>query len=323
MTLLFDRIAKLLIQDADKPDEIITGLRIQFQVEKFFERTLNVGSMTVFNLRPDLRSRLVKRKASAESAPFTTITLIAGFEDKRGTIFRGNLVQGFSSREGPDWITRLEAITGFDQMASARGKESDSYDTITALALVEKLLGSQHLNAAPGAFRIDPVQRAKLATTILTGNAYSGNLLDELVRVLAQFGLKVNLDDAEVLVAKALSPINPLEEQVSPIVSPDTGLLGSPRMTPVGVQLQTLLNHEIRVMKLFRVSSETTRQNDLLGEETQTFTCTGLKHVGDTHADEFFSEVTGAWFPTSQFTGSKNTVPDLLPEATTQSEIPT
>lgn len=315
MTLLFDRRARVIVQHPEDPDETIEDLRIQFEIEKFYDITLNTARITIFNLAPILRRKLLKRKADLESSPFTTITVVAGYAAKEGTIFKGNLLQGFSTRQGPNWQTQLECVTAWDQYVSAHFKESDSFEDISAFDLLQRFSGQNWLNTASTFEILDFDEITRLRNTKITGYASSGRVLTEVAKLLRKFNLRITSDDLEMFITKENEPLNPTEESISPLMAAETGLLGSPRMTEVGVVARALLNHDLRVGKLFRVRAESTTENDLLGLETQTFTCTRLRHFGDTHADDWETEAEGAWFPLVDLTGTKNEIPDTLPES--------
>ena len=143
MTILFNRVVTVIAQHKDHPDVIIQNLRVQFDIEKFHNATLNTGTITIFNLKPENRRLLVKRKSDFESAPFTTVSLIAGYEGEDAVVFRGQLINGFSTRQGPDWITTLQCVTAYDQYISAHHGPSDSFEDITAFDLLERLLGTE------------------------------------------------------------------------------------------------------------------------------------------------------------------------------------
>ncbi len=321
MTILFNRVATVIAQHPDHPDITIQNLRIQFDIEKFFTNTANVGTITIYNLNPENRRLLVKRKSDIESAPFTTINLIAGYTESNALIFRGDLVQGFSIRQGPDWITTLQCTTAFDQFVSAHHGPEDSSEEITAFDLLARLLGTSGL--------VDPVDTNvainnatlvemsfEVSETLrqerISGTAYSGRVLDTIVKMLARYGMKISIDDFEALIAIQFRPVNPEDEQTAPLINIASGLLGSPQITEVGVKVTTLLNTQIRVAKLFRIESETTQQNDIRELPIQTFTCFKLKHSGDTHSDTWTSEILGAWYPEIDFEGSKNVTPSPL-----------
>ena len=309
---LFDRVATIIVQHPDHKDVVIQNLRISFDVEKFFDHTLNTGTITVYNLNPENRRLLVKRKADFESAPFTTISLIAGYRGAGAMIFRGSLVQGSSIRSGPNWITTLQCVSGFDQYITTHHLVNDSFEEINAFDLLVRLLGG----GTPGeefgenlvlgaALNMSFFETELLKKEIVTGTAYSGRVWETVKGLLARYNLIISIDDFEALIAREYEPVNPEDELTAPLLNQASGILGSPEVTAIGVQLSVLLNHEIKVVKLFRVQSETTKQNDLRGLEIQTYTCVKLTHSGDTHSDTWQSNITGAWFPELDFIGSK------------------
>lgn len=319
MSILFDRSVSIVAQHPEHEDIIIQNLRVQFDVEKFFDSTLNTADIVVYNLNPEKRGILVKRKSDFESAPFTTISLIAGYKDADATIFRGQLVQGFSTRQGPDWITTLQCVTAYDQFVSAHHKPEDSFEEITAFALLSKFFSD--LGVA-NAVRFSVADTTALQIERIAGTAYSGKVIDTVQKILRRYGRQINFDDFEVIIAKEFAPVNPEDEFIAPLINFDSGLIGSPQITEVGVKLISLLTTQIAVIKLFRVQSETTKQNDIRGLEIQTFTCTKLKHSGDTHSDTWQSEISGAWYPIVDFEGTKNEEPELLESPSRDSFLP-
>lgn len=332
MTILFDRKITVIAQNETFDDLTIQNLRIQFDIEKFFTHVFNVGTITIYNLNPINRGLLVKRKSDLESAPFTTITVIAGYADSQSMIFRGQLVQGFSVKKGPDWITTLQCTTAFDQYISAHHGVGDTYEEITAFDLLSRLLNITFTELAlintftrdlefGYALNMDSAEVERMKRERIIGNAFSGRVMDSIVTILNRFNLKISVDDIEILIAKEYAPVNPDDKDIAPLINIQSGMINSPQITDVGVKLTTLLNPDIRVAKLFRVQSETTKQNDINEQEIQTFTCTKLKHSGDTHGDDWASEILGAWFPELDFTGTKNVEPEPFEEPQLQLEI--
>ncbi len=309
MTILFDRVVSIVAQHPEHSDVIIQNLRVKFDIEKFFNATLNTATITIFNLKPENRRLLIKRKVDYEEAPFTTISLIAGYKGIDATIFRGQLVQGFSTRVGPDWITTLQCVTAYDQIVSAHHNTDASFKETTAKDLLDKFFADAGVSSA---IKFSATDSVALKLERIAGVSYSGRIIDSVLKILRRYGLEINFDDYEVLISKEFSPVNPENLLTAPLLSIDSGIIGSPQITPVGVKLTTLLTNQLSIMKLFRVESETTKQNDIRGEEIQTFTCTKLKHAGDTHSDTWQSEIHGAWFPEVDFTGKKNVTPGKL-----------
>ncbi len=313
--LLFNRVATLIIQHPDTPDVVIRGLRIEFTIEKYWGSTMNTGRIIVYNLKPENRRLLVRRKIDAESAPFTTVTLLAGYEGSPALIFRGNLVMGASRRMGPDWITTLEGISGFHQIVSANHTASSTFVTITAFDLILKLLGATddgnfEGNIAMGqSLQMNFEESEALKLEVIQGNAFSGRVFRTIQEVVGRFGLDISIDDFETLIFRRYEPVDPEKRFTAYLISKDTGLLDSPQITETGITLSALLTHQVSVGRLFRVQSETTKQNDLRDEEIQTFTCVKLTHTGDTRGDTWQSDIVGTWYPENVFPGSKDTVP--------------
>ena len=250
MTIQFDRVVSTVAQHPDHPDVIIQNLRVKFDIEKFFNTTLNTATITIYNLKPENRRLLVKRKVDYEEAPFTTISLIAGYKGEDATIFRGQLIQGFSTRQGPDWLTTLQCVTAYDQIVSAHHGVDASFKETTAKDLLDKFFADAGVSSA---VKFSVADSVALQLERLAGVSYSGRIIDSVLKILRRYGLEANFDDYEVLISKEFAPVDPETELTAPLLSVASGIIGSPQITPVGVKLTTLLSNRIAIMKLFRV----------------------------------------------------------------------
>ncbi len=298
MSLIFKRFLRVVVDREDISTIIIKDVRVQFEMEKFFGEGGHAGTITLYNLKAQTRSILLKRKVDIEQKPFTKISLFAGYNDRLGLAFRGDLIAGFSRREGPDWITKLTIYTGIEQSRLAVLDTRHSYTSITALTLLNNLAAEMNYPLT-----LSDESRAELSGIVLTGESISGRAWSAIVRVAESLGFSVSLDDAEILLTRSRNPVNPTEISSSPLLSRNTGQLGSPQITDFGATVRTLINHEIKIGKLFRVRSETTAAADTRGAPEQIFSAVKISLVGDTHGNDWSMEVTGAWFPEAIFVG--------------------
>ena len=87
------------------------------------------------------------------------------------------------------------------------------------------------------------------------------------------------------------------------VVSPTTGLIGSPQQTDAGVNIRSLLNPNIVMVlppRLIKIDQALTRQelkrigvNSSSLEQDGTYKIIGVRHVGDTRGNDWYTEVVG------------------------------
>jgi hypothetical protein len=119
VSVLFDRSYKLIIDDISiegggiGKDRI--GLDIAFKIESSSKAEPNKAEIQIWNLNPDHRSDLQKRfgaqiqKGGHKSVP---VELHAGYKDDRGVIFRGDLRNLITERDGDDFVTKVSGTDG-------------------------------------------------------------------------------------------------------------------------------------------------------------------------------------------------------------------
>ncbi len=79
-------------------------------------------------------------------------------------------------------------------------------------------------------------------TQILTGEVLSGPAMRELGRLLKRAGLEHSIQDGEIQVTKIAAAL----EGIAVVLSPETGLLGSPEIASTGiVKVKALLQTDI------------------------------------------------------------------------------
>jgi hypothetical protein len=81
---------------------LISGLDIEFDIERSINFSENTASFTVYNAKSDTRNKVLKKN--------NNLIFKAGYEDQGiGTIFIGNITTSISSQSGSDWITEIQA----------------------------------------------------------------------------------------------------------------------------------------------------------------------------------------------------------------------
>lgn len=83
---------------------------VEFNVNKNSFSGCNDFNLRIYNLAQDIRHNL--KHDWTNMADRRGIVLQAGYGNVLGTVFNGQITEGFSTREGPNWITSLSGSDG-------------------------------------------------------------------------------------------------------------------------------------------------------------------------------------------------------------------
>ncbi len=270
------------------------GLRISFQVQRSITPMADTATIRIWNLSEANRSMFAQRTlAWIRSGPLRYVRLEAGYagEGHTGVIFNGAIVQAVNMRQGPDWLTEIEASAAFGQ--ALLNNFSNSWGGVagtpvkTIISEIFEAAGLGKTRYAPAAD--DDLIRRKEVNYAVVGSAYRSAR-----ELLSAHGLTFNVDVDGVTVYK---PGKPRGDDFIPI-DEQTGLLGAPKVTALGTNFRTLLDPRIRPGQLVKIDSPTLRSslaNDPnLGRD---YTVLDAKVTGDTHGDDWFCDVIALYHP--------------------------
>lgn len=299
---LFDRDVELIIQREGESFSI-RNLMIDFRVQKFSNALVdNRATIRVFNLRAEIRDLINRRRLDIKEKPYTSIFLSAGYKgetDSTALIFRGVVINGANSRIGPDWISDFDCYTAKAQKESAvcdPGKHT--WLQTPAQNIIDTLFADFNTNAP----RFTPGALSALAGQNLT-IACSGRIDQNISKILAKFGLIYTIEDDGPFVIESAGASNPDDpDNQIPLVSAETGLIGTPKITHNGVEIRSLLNPKLKIFQRFLLRSLTT--DGSLVERDQQFSIVKLEHFGSNRGDDFFTEASGKFFPRINFEAS-------------------
>lgn len=272
----------------------IIDLRVSFDVSKSGGEGLNKGIITIYNLRPTSRAALLiaRPKENLDDEPVIKVRLFAGYEGNLKPLVTGDILLSKSTKKGTEWITEIEVWAGLTAATKATVVEHWEGKT-SAKSIVDKLL-------APLSIAINYTASA---LSQLEGQSYidfaeSGMSIAVTNRFLRRYDLAFTIDeDGSGLVYKEDEAVDPDASQ-SPtnVFNKDNGLIGSPIITRTGVDFVSLLRPEIKIFqKIFvqaRTLSETLQKEENLINE---YVVKSIRHYGDTHNDEWFSEITSTY----------------------------
>lgn len=218
MSTKFGRNYMLTITGSIPTITIGLPFTIEFDITRNTLTSANVCQIRIYNLAPNTRNYLLKNVSSGWGYPFIYVTLAAGYGTNLPIIFSGNVSQGWSVREGVNFITQLECYdAGF---AFINGQTSLTVPAGTPYnVIISNLIASLPNGSAPnikvGAIGNFPGSTPKQVT-------YNGNAVQILNQIT---GGGFFIDKG---IGNALNNNEYLESVPLFTVDASSGLLGTP-----------------------------------------------------------------------------------------------
>lgn len=194
----------------------VSGLRMAFEVQRNLRRDPNTAALTVYNLSAESRSKLQQR--------LVRVTIEAGYPDNIAQVFRGTMRNVMSTREGVDWITKMEAGDG--DLATARVNRSFRTATYKQAVLAVADVFTSSLGLGLGNL-VEEIDRSTLASSwaarpvVLRGPA--AEVFD---RFMGAAGLEWSVQDGQLQVVALGQAFG----TTAVLLTPSTGLIGAPEI---------------------------------------------------------------------------------------------
>lgn len=302
--MLFNRDCSLVIGKEGGKGRELKGLRIAFSIQKGATKSPNKCTVKVWNTSPETRSLI--------EVIGNVMILQAGYTEDVGakTIFSGNVTRTLTVREGPDWITELEMEDGFMEFRDAKvslsfAKGATTQQVVTAIS---KKFG----------LPVRPMPADIARKQYPAGFAFVGRVRDAMDKACENSGLEWSIQNREIQIIKK----GGVFKQKAYLLSADTGLLGSPMqesktMTEKaaakegitadqpGVRKTTERDKDGEVQQMLRVLGYKVKtllqplvepggyvQVKSKGVDGEFFRVEELTHTGDTHGNEWHTELT-------------------------------
>lgn len=224
----------LTIEGGDGPNP---GHRIQFKIKKSTAKEPNISELTVTNLSESTRKSLQTKHIK--------LALDVGYE-QTGLVrlFVGDVRHADPKHEGPDWNTVLKCGDGERSFKFARALESFAANTSAGdvLKYLAKQLGIDAGNAAE--------QAKKINVRFGSGYVVAGPAQRELDRLLRSINYTWSIQDG---VLQVLASGESITGTAIPLISPETGLVGSPEVGtpekkggPTPITFKSLIDKPLR-----------------------------------------------------------------------------
>lgn len=269
----------------------ITGLRVNFKVEKSLVGYPNLANIKIYNLSESSRN-VIEDKG-------LVIRLHAGYSDVGYTsaviplIFEGNIINVVHLKTGPDWISEIFCADGINILNS-----STINKTLPAGINTEQIFNE--LIAEMDGIKKGALEGIKNCLTgkrsILREIQLSGSVKEFLDRISKDCGFEYSINDGVI----ETTPVGlPLSDIPPVIINQGSGMIGSPERTEIGVNVTNLLLPELKLARTIKVESLSTKIN--IGNlhfrkippirNQGVYRIDKIIHIGDTHDNPWETQI--------------------------------
>lgn len=278
--VLYGRRYRILVSNKSGIALDVSDLHCTFDIQYVINQTPPFSTVIIYNLNPETENFLLSYG--------DRIIVEAGYEGSQyGVIFDGDLLEPI--RDKADNVTfrlTLNALTAnrvanqaFANFTVSRGQSQRSIvQNLASKASVPTLLGD-----------ISPVLSS---TKLPRGKAVFGLTRDYLRQIAHGSGSTLSLHDGKINIIHASDP--PKGEIID--LTPQTGLIGQPVQSGIGVSFQSLLNPAISINTLVHIDNSIIQaQTYQIGQKPLPLDSAGIyrvmsvEHQGDTRGDNWYT----------------------------------
>lgn len=251
----------------------INGLDVSFAIKKSLKAEPNVCDLKIINLNRTHRSAIEQMKTAK-------VSVEAGYKEGTSVLFVGDLRTSLSVREGPDYITSLSSGDGEKAVQTARVNISVQKNTKTSdvVRQVAKALGVGDGNLDSAVARLNS---SGIGDLFSEGTVITGSASREMTNICRSCGLTWSIQDGKL----QLLPLRTYLDGQAIVLSPNTGLIGSPTVDNDGVMTaRALLIPDVIPGRKIVLQSERLQGQYRIEE---------CAYSGDTAGQDWYVEVRG------------------------------
>ena len=262
----------------------ITNLRVKFNIQKDNIGTPNIAKISVYNLSENSRSKIEKE--------FTKLVLNVGYKNNIKLIFTGDILYVFHRKEGTNIISDI--YTGDAQKSYLNSYFCKSYTpNVTYKEILEDVAESFNGVSLGGILNVPDDKNS------LYGTSFCDQSKIVLNSLTSNLGLEWFIDNNNIYIYSPSGVINNDEK----VFNATNGMIGSPVVTEIGINVKVLLRPDLICGTNFRVESlfpdleigsyffkglKPTKGEGI-------YRITKLLHIGDTHSEEWFTNIEGGF----------------------------
>lgn len=236
----------------------VSGLRIAFEITKTSEATPNTAKISIYNLSPDHRALL-------ETDEDLGVILECGYGGNLEELFAGDIRRAVTEQkdakklealavstmnQGPDKITVIEATSG--QFAVECATIDKSYvEGRGVISIISDVIQSFEV------YGIDTSKALRFLGSVADKTAQAGMILSgsssaQMDKLIGMLGLEWSIQDDELQIITQDGKTT--EEAV--LLTPQTGLIGSPILKKGGIEFTALINPKIKPGRAVAITIE-------------------------------------------------------------------
>ncbi len=312
---LFDRFWRLKVTGDDfqfdiEPDQFGKSLRMQFNIVATPSFLTYNGTIKIFNLTPEKRQQLSYNLLLKEFGKGPKVELIAGYKDHSAVIFDGAIIRGFPSKDPltGTFISNMQVALPWkpNKVITIQSQKVDDNNLFTVLkSAVDKVINQPERRLVKPAPNYVNNFKNAVNQYLSTGNlknknmGWSGPVRQIIEEIQREFNLFFFYDSTGFNVASG-KYVTKTDSGQFPVTVPDNTtvpelifdskqntIIGSPIYTDTGAKIITQLRPELRIFQYIGVRS------DVLNKDISVIE---LIHRGDTHTDDWYSEIDGSNF---------------------------
>ncbi len=243
---------------------------MQFKVKKTLKPEPNTAEVRVFNLNPDHRSALEHIKTAS-------VMIEAGYEQGLSVLFLGDLRTAISVDDGPDIVTSLSSGDGEKAVQTAQVSVSFKKGTANPQKVLETV--AKALGVGEGNLKQALTQLSALDNHFSEGTVISGSAYREMNAITRSLGLTWSIQDGKLQIL----PLRQALDGEAIVVSPETGMVGSPTVDSDGVLKVSML----MAPDVFPGRKLVLKSKRLQGQ----YRIEACEYTGDTHGQDWYISI--------------------------------
>lgn len=299
MTTSFERFCELIVANGTAGQTVqglsINGLRTSFKLEASNEPHPNNAEISIYNLSETSRSKLQKRGVFVQFK--------AGYKDNNSILFSGNVRYVDHVREGADWVSKMRLGDGENFYLFDTGRFSFKPGTPTATIIETLASRASNLRGLGNIQQFLAALPSNMAT-YPNGYTSNGTIYSALVTIAASAGWSLSIQNGVLNFVHHAPQASDFTEK-GELLSPDTGLIGSPEhgspcknnnmnvnSSDKARKKQAKKNALLKVKCLLnpRIKCGGVVQIDSLAVKGSYFV-DKLEHTGDTHGGDWYTQL--------------------------------
>lgn len=301
MSLKYLRQCRLVVSDNDGNSEDLSVLRVSFKITHGIQTTPRVLAARVYNPAP---ATIVACKHM-----YQQVTLAVGYGDRTQEIFVGKIWQTRDGRESP--------TDSFLDIFATTGEEAFTFGTVST-TLNEGWTHQDVHETIAKSMSADNVKAGTLPKVRGTGarpKVLYGMSRDHARSLSVSTNSVGGIDGNELHYISVQDIGRPKDNDTVLVISPQTGLIGTPVQTQDGINFKCLIDPKIRVNSTVRLEDvkvldaqadpnvASTNNGNLIGgydgtqasvlglSPTGTYSVIWVEHEGDTRGNPWYSSV--------------------------------